>query len=250
LSGWWIPLLVVAGVLAGMSGSIGGLASLFSYPALLLAGLAPTAANVTNAVALVATTVGAAGGSRPELAGQGRYIWKLCVVSTLGGSAGAALLLTTPPGVFEKVVPALIGGASIALLLGPRLRRAGGEPHRAGVGTQLLVFLISVYSGYFGAAAGVLMLAVLLAISQQTLARTNAAKNLICGASNGVAALIFALIGPVHWVAAVSLAAGSLAGGWLGPWVVRRLPAGPLRVGIALAGLALAGKLAFDAFQA
>ena len=247
MSAGWIPLLVAAGVLAGVFGSVGGLASLASYPALLLAGLPPTAANVTNTVALVATTIGAGSSSRPELAGQGRYIWRLCVVSVLGGVGGAVLLLTTPAGVFERIVPALIAGASVALLLGPRLRRAGAG-HRAGPGTQLLVFLIAVYSGYFGAAAGVLMLAVLTALSQQSLARSNAAKNLIMGASNAVAAVIFALVGPVHWVAAVALAAGSLVGGWLGPWLVRRLPAGPLRVGIAVAGLALAVKLAFDAF--
>jgi uncharacterized membrane protein YfcA len=247
LSAWSVPLLAGAGVLAGVFGSVGGLASLASYPALLLAGLPPTAANVTNSVGLVATTLGAAGGSRPELAGQGRFIRRLSAVSVCGGAAGAALLLTTPAGVFEKVVPWLIAGASIALLLGPRLRRVGNDraaDDRAGLGTSIAVFLVAVYSGYFGAAAGVLMLAVLSAASAQSLARANAAKNLIAGASNAVAAVIFALIGPVHWVAALALAAGSLAGGWLGPAVVRRVPAGPLRVAIAVAGLALAVKLA------
>jgi uncharacterized membrane protein YfcA len=244
-----VLLLAGAGVLAGVFGSVGGLASLASYPALLLAGLPPTAANDTNAVALVATTVGAGVGSRPELAGQGRYIRRLCAVSVLGGAGGAALLLTTPDGVFEMVVPWLIGVGSVVLLLGPRLRRAARE-HQAGhvgVGMQVAVFLVGVYSGYFGAGAGVLMLALLSAVSQQSLARMNAAKNLIMGASNGVAAAVFAVIGPVHWVAALALAAGSLVGGWLGPWVVRRLPAGPLRVAIGVAGLGLAVKLAVDA---
>jgi uncharacterized membrane protein YfcA len=112
---------------------------------------------------------------------------------------------------------------------------------------QVAVFLIAVYAGYFGAAAGVLMLAILSAVSQQSLARVNAAKNLITGAANAVAAGVFAVIGPVHWVAAFALAAGSLVGGWLGPWAVRRLPAGPLRVAIGVAGLGLAVKLAVDA---
>jgi uncharacterized membrane protein YfcA len=248
MSAWMVALLVGAGVLAGMCGAIGGLASIASYPALLLAGLAPTAANVTNSVALVATTVGAAAGSRPELRGQGGYIWRLSAVSAAGGIAGAALLLTTPAGIFEAIVPWLIAGASIALLLGPRLQRtAARDRHRAGVGISIATFLVAVYSGYFGAAAGVLMLAVLSAVSQQSLARVNAAKNLIMGASNAIAALIFAVIGPVHWVAAVALAAGSLVGGWLGPAVVRRVPAAPLRIAIAVAGLCLAGKLAIDA---
>ncbi|WP_041840931.1 sulfite exporter TauE/SafE family protein [Actinoplanes friuliensis] len=246
MSPWTVVFLAGAGVLAGIFGSVGGLASLASYPALLLAGLPPTAANVTNSVALVATTVGAAAGSGPELRGQGRRIGRLSVVSAVGGTAGAILLLTLPPGVFELVVPWLIAGASVVLLLGPRLRRPTDGDHRhASVG----VFFIAVYSGYFGAAAGVLMLALLSAISTQSLARTNAAKTLITGASNAVAAVIFAVGGPVHWVAALALAAGSLAGGWLGPAVVRRLPERPLRIGIACAGLVLAAKLAVDAFR-
>jgi uncharacterized membrane protein YfcA len=252
LSAWWVLLLVGVGVLAGLLASIGGLASLVSYPALLLAGLPPIAANVTNTVALVGTTVGAAAGSRPELVGQARFVRRLGVVSVLGGICGATLLLTTPAGVFEAVVPWLIAGASLALLLGPWLRRLStrsAEHHadRAGLALQVGVFLVGIYSGYFGAAAGVIMLAILSAMSSESLARVNAAKNLISGASNAVAAVVFAVIGPVHWVAAAALAAGSLAGGWMGPWAVRRLPATPLRTAIALAGLGLAVKLAIDA---
>jgi uncharacterized membrane protein YfcA len=252
LTGWWPLWLVLAGVAAGLLASIGGLASLVSYPALLLAGLPPTAANVTNTVALVATTAGAAAGSRPELAGQGRYVRRLCVLSVAGGVAGAVLLLTTPAGVFELVVPGLIAGASIVLLLSPWIRRraarngAVADDQAVSATTQVGVVLVSVYSGYFGAAAGVIMLAILTAVSAQPLARINAAKNMICGAANAVAAVIFAVIGPVHWLAALALATGSLAGGWIGPSVVRRLPAGPLRVAIGIAGLGLAAKLALD----
>jgi uncharacterized membrane protein YfcA len=242
-------LLVGAGVLAGLLAAIGGLASLVSYPALLLAGLPPTAANVTNTVALVATTAGAAAGSRPELRGQGRRLWRLCAVALVGGACGAALLMISPPGVFELVVPWLIGAASIVLLLGPWLRRLAGhrQAEGAGVVAGAGVFLVAVYAGYFGAAAGVILLAILSMISQQSLARVTAAKNVIAGAANVVAATVFAVIGPVHWFAALALSSGSLVGGWLGPSAVRRLPAGPLRIAIGVAGLGLAVKLAADA---
>jgi uncharacterized membrane protein YfcA len=254
--------LVGAGVVAGVLSTVVGLASLVSYPALLLFGLPPVAANVTNTVALVATGVGAVAGSRTELAGQGRLVVRLCGVSALGGAAGALLLLSTPARLFEVVVPGLIAGASVLMLLGPRLRRApaapsGDKPAPPSAGDAppggrargyLAVAPVGLYGGYFGAAAGVLMLAVLtLMLADQPLARTNAAKNATLGAANIAASVIFAATGPVRWTAAAALAIGSLIGGWVGPAVVRRLPAGPLRVLIALGGLGLAVKLALDA---
>lgn len=238
--------LAGAGVLGGILGTVVGLASLVSYPALLFVGLPPIAANVSNTVALVATGVGAARGSRAELAGQGRALARICAASACGGAAGAVLLLTTPAGVFEVVVPWLIAAASVLLLVGPRLTSSARE-HHAGRGRMAAVSLVGAYGGYFGAAAGVLMLAILSAGSPQPLARTNAAKNMAVAAANTVAAILFTAVGPVRWSAALALAAGSLLGGWLGPAVVRRLPAGPLRIVIAVAGLCLAAKLAVDA---
>jgi uncharacterized membrane protein YfcA len=253
--------LVGAGVAAGVLSTVVGLASLVSYPALLLFGLPPVAANVTNTVALVATGVGAVAGSRTELAGQGRLVVRLCGVSALGGAAGALLLLSTPARLFEVVVPGLIAGASVLVLLGPCLRRApaapsgdrptpsaGDAPPRGRARGYLAVAPVGLYGGYFGAAAGVLMLAILtLMLPDQPLTRTNAAKNAAIGAANIAASVIFAATGPVRWTAAAALAIGSLIGGWAGPALVRRLPAGPLRLLIALGGLGLAVKLALDA---
>ena len=108
------------------------------------------------------------------------------------------------------------------------------------------IYAISVYGGYFGAAAGVMMLALLMTGLAEGLPRANALKNVVLGSANAVAAVGFAVFGPVHWLIAVPLALGFLAGGWLGPRVARRLPAGPLRVAIALAGLGLAVRLALS----
>lgn len=113
----WRPLLLlIAGVGAGLTGSIAGLASLISYPALLGAGLAPVTANVTNTVALVFSGVGSVAGSRPELRGQADRVRRLGVVGVAGGLVGGALLLSTPDGAFEKVVPWLIGFGSLTIL--------------------------------------------------------------------------------------------------------------------------------------
>ncbi len=243
-------LLVVAGVAAGLSGSVAGLASLFSYPALLAVGLPATAANVTNTVALAFSTVGQAAGSQRELAGQAPTIRRFALLTLAGGAAGAGLLLLTPPGGFERIVPFLVGGASVVLLLQPRIRRAAARagPQRAGPPVTAGILAVSVYGGYFGAAAGVLMLALLLVGLPVSLPQGNALKAVLLGLANAIAAVGFALFGPVQWAAVLPLALGLLVGSWCGPAVVRRVPVGPLRVGIALAGIGLAIRLAVDAY--
>jgi uncharacterized membrane protein YfcA len=243
-----VAWLYAAGVLAGVVSVVAGLASLVSYPALLAIGLSPLAANVTNTTALVFVGFGSAAGSRPELAGQRSRLWRLGLLNAAGGAIGAALLLLTPASAFEAVVPWLIAGASVVLLVGPRLQR-GDAADREGSGVlRAVVLAVAVYTGYFGAAGGVLALAALTALLDLPLARTIAIKNVISAAANAVAALAFALFGPVDWTAVGPLALGFLTGGWIGPALVRRLPGGPLRVFIALCGLAVAAKLALDTY--
>ena len=277
--------LLAAGAAAGFVSTVVGLASLISYPALLAIGLPPLTANMTNTVALLFTGVGAAAGSRPELAGQGSRIRRLWLVAALGGGAGAALLLVTPAQTFQRIAPILIGAASLLLLVqpGPRRRPDGSAPEgsrpegsrpdgsrpdgsgpdgnrpglghsrfsRSGRGSWLVVgvFLVTIYVGYFGAAAGVLMMAVLTATLAEPLARTNALRNVIGAVANGVAAVGFAVFGHVDWAAVPPLAAGFLVGGWTGPALVRRLPGWLLRIVVALLGLAVAVKLALAAYR-
>jgi uncharacterized membrane protein YfcA len=236
-------------VLGGLAGSIAGFASVATYPALLAFGLPPVTANVTNTVALVFNGIGSAWGSRPELAGQGRWLARSAPVTLAGGAAGAVLLLTTPAGAFEKVVPILLAVASLAIVV-PRGAPHPGRRRRAVVAAELAaMFGIAIYGGYFGAAAGVLFLALLLNAGSASLAHANAAKNVLLGLANVVAAVLFAVLAPVHWLAVIPLGAGCLIGSRLGPVVVRHAPATPLRVLIAVAGLALAVKLGLDAYR-
>ncbi|MCT7659123.1 sulfite exporter TauE/SafE family protein [Mycobacterium deserti] len=251
---WWdAAFLAVAGVAGGLAGSIAGLASVATYPALLMVGLPPVTANVTNTVAVVFNGIGSVWGSRPELKGQGRWLKRIVPVAALGGAAGALLLLSTPAEGFEKLVPMLIGFASIAILLPRRPNRdARVASHRRHTATVLLesaaIFTISIYGGYFGAAAGVLLIALLLRAGGATLPRANAGKNVLLGVSNSVAALIFVFVAPVQWLAVIPLGLGCLIGSRLGPVVVRHAPAGPLKVLIGAGGLLLAIKLALDAY--
>jgi uncharacterized membrane protein YfcA len=245
--------LVLAGIGSGLAGSIAGLASLISYPALLATGLPPVTANVTNTVALVLNSVGSVSGSRPELRGQRRRLLPLGLAAVLGGAVGALLLLLTPAGAFERIVPFLIAGASAAILVQrpPRELAAEGSRHPGHDDPSWLplgTFAIGIYGGYFGAAAGVLMLAMFLLVTGEGVPRSNALKNVVLGVANSVAAIGYAFFADVDWLAVLPLGIGFLAGASLGPAVVRRVPQTALRRAVAVAGLGLAVHLGIDAF--
>jgi uncharacterized protein len=243
-------LLFAAGIGGGLAGSIAGLASVSTYPALLLVGLPPVTANVTNTVALVFNAVGSITGSRPELAGKRAELVRLVPFGIAGGATGAALLLTIPDEGFENAVPVLLAASALVIALP---RRGDVEPTRPTTTRSILIgvalFAICVYGGFFGAAAGVLMLALFLRLGTHTLPEANATKNVVLGAANLVAAVIFILVSPVAWSAVVPMALGCLLGARLGPVVVRRAPAGPMRMIIAVATLALAIKLGYDTYR-
>jgi uncharacterized membrane protein YfcA len=257
VSVWAFGFLVLAGIGAGLTGSIAGLASLISYPALLATGIPPVTANVTNTAAMVLTGVGSVSASRPELKGQGRRLVPMAVAAVLGGSAGAVLLLLTPSDAFERIVPWLIGGASVAILIQRPPRELAlegalahaGRPHRDQWWLPIAVFAISIYGGYFGAAAGVLMLATFLLTTGEGLPRSNAMRNVLLGVANSVAALGFVVFASIAWSAALPLAIGLFLGSLIGPRIVRRAPQTALRRIIALAGLGLAVYLAVEAYS-
>jgi len=277
-----VPILLLAGFGAGVVGSAAGLASLISYPVLLAIGLPPVTANVTNTVALIGSSIGSVFGSRLELRGQDDLRRHL-PVAMIGGAAGAALLLLGPPGTFQRLVPYLVAGASLLLLTGPRLRKLRGRrtadtrsadartadvrsadvrsvdlrsagqapgptanPGRRprSVGVRVGLFLTCLYGGYFGAAAGVMILALLLTATGKSLPRANAAKNLLLGVANATAAVGFVVFADVRWAAVIPLGLGCVAGGVVGPAIVRRLPPDLVRIAIGIAGLALAVDLA------
>jgi uncharacterized protein len=246
--------LVLAGIGAGLTGSIAGLASLISYPALLAVGIPPVTANVTNTVALVLNSVGAVSASRPELVGQARRLRPLAVAAVLGGVTGAALLLLTPSEAFERVVPFLIAAASATILVQrpPRELAAEGAAHhpdhRDPRWLPLGTFAVGIYGGYFGAAAGVVLLSMFLLGTGETLPRGNAMKNVVLGVANSIAAVGFVVFASIAWSAALPLAIGLFIGGLIGPRVVRRVPQTALRRVIAVAGLGLAVRLGIQAF--
>lgn len=240
-------LLVATGIGTGVVGYGAGLASLVSFPALLAFGLPPLTANVTNSVALTGVTLGSVVSARRELVGQRSRLIGYGAIAVLGGAAGALLLLRLPPGVFERVVPWLVAFGSVVLLLRPWLRRLhAGRVHERHPLVVSIIAAVTVYCGYFGAGAGVLLMATFGAVLNDRLARLAALRSAVAGLANVVAAVLFALTGAVDWSAVLPLGLGAVVGSALGPPLVRRIPETPLRVGIAVAGLGLAVALYLD----
>jgi uncharacterized protein len=245
-------VIVAAGMAAGTINTIVGSGSLITFPTLLLLGYPPLVANVSNTVGLVPGTISGAIGYRRELHGQRSRARPLLIAGGLGGLTGAALLLVLPPSAFARIVPVLILVACGLVAVQPRLtswvveRRARlGHAPQVGGGPLLVlsVYLTGIYGGYFGAAQGVILIALLSILVDDELQRLNGLKNVITAAINSVAAIIFILVAPVAWGPAILLAIGSTIGGQLGALVGRRLSPIALRGAIIVVGTIVAVRL-------
>ncbi|VDG18476.1 sulfite exporter TauE/SafE family protein [Lactiplantibacillus mudanjiangensis] len=245
-------LLLVVGTVAGIVSTVGGLASLVSYPALLALGLPPVTANVTNTAGLVFTGVGSAVASRRELKGHGRDLIMLLPLTIVGCIVGSILLFVIPAATFQKVVPFFILAAGILVLIPRHIQvRTSGEPATFSwrtLGAWIGVVLVGVYSGYFGAAGGVLMLSMLSVISTASFAEYNAQKNLTMGAVNCVSAVMYAFQTTIPWHLVWPLGIGFLVGGLVGPQIVRWLPDRLTKIVIGIGALVLAGSLFMQAY--
>jgi len=234
--------IALAGMAAGTINTVVGSGTLITFPVLLAFGYAPVTANVSNTIGLVPGSISGAIGYRRELAGQRARAVQLGTMSVLGGITGAVLLLVLPGSAFKAIVPVFIAIALILTVLQPRLSVALAKREidleRPGhPGTAFAVFLTGVYGGYFGAAQGIILLAILGVALAQDLQRTNALKNVLAGLVNGVAGLYFIFAAHVDWGPAALIAAGALIGGQLGSRWGRRLPPGALRGLIVLVGI-------------
>jgi uncharacterized membrane protein YfcA len=254
----WLELLALAGAgaAAGLINTVVGAGTLITFPTLLALGVPPVVANISNTIGLAPGSLSGALSMRPELAGQRERVIRLGVASLIGGVAGAALLLGLPPSAFAAIVPVLIGLGCLLVIIQPWLSRRLAERRelandaRSGTGSGWLwlgILITGVYGGYFGAAQGVLLLALMGIALTETLSRINAVKNVLAMIVNGIAGVVFAILpltpwaqpgAEVDWLVALIIAIGSVLGAQLGGRVGRRLPATVYRVIIVMVGAA------------
>ena len=233
-----LALLGAAGLLAGMVNAVAGGGSLISFPALLAVGYSPLAANVTNIVAMLPGYGGSALAYRSDLSRQRHRARALGVAGAVGGAVGAGLLLVSPAALFETLVPFLVLAACALLAVQPLIPSADGGEDRSG--TTAMVGLASVYGGYFGAALGVVLLAILGLMTSEGIQSANGLKAALSLMIGLVSAAMLAVLGPVAWLPAGLMAVASLVGGRVGGAFARRLPADVLRWTVVAIGTAIA----------
>jgi uncharacterized membrane protein YfcA len=203
-------------------------------------------ANATSTVALLPGAAASMAGYGREVASHREWLKTLLLPSIVGGGIGSLLLLRTPEKTFANLAPLLVlfatllfiwqgilarrrarrspaAGADRGLAAGPDAGAAAGDAPPSlslsrgrwltAIGFQ---FAISIYGGYFGAAIGILMLAVLGFLGLTNIFAMNGLKNFFGFCINGVAAAYFILRGAVVWPVALLMMAGSIAGGYGG----------------------------------
>ncbi len=226
----------LAALAAGFVNALAGGGTLISFPVLTAIGIPPVAANMTNAVALSPGYFGGTWAQWPDLRDQRRRLALFAGVGVLGGVLGAVLLALSSDRVFSFLVPFLILGASILMALQDRLRawikaRAErlGRPSGGDWQAAPFIGLASVYGGYFGAGLGVILIATLGLVLDDTLTRLNALKQAISFAANLAATVFFIFSGKVVWPIAAVMAVAALAGGALGGHLAGRVKPEVLR---------------------
>ena len=237
-------LLAAAGVTTGAINAVAGGGSLVSFPALIATGLSPLSANVSN---LIATLPGYLSSRRPtsreELAGQRARVRMLAAASAVGAAIGTTLLLVGPADTFKKLAPWLVLMACALLAAQPFVARyVARSPahHTAPRRLVVSVGIASIYGGYFGAGLGIILLAALGLTLEEPLQRLNALKQVLSLTVAVVSAVAVALFGPVSWLSALVVGAGTLVGGRLGVGVARKLPDQVLRGAVIALGVTVA----------
>ncbi|MEX0346755.1 MAG: sulfite exporter TauE/SafE family protein [Rhizobiaceae bacterium] len=227
--------LFTASVLAGALNAVAGGATFFTFPVLVWSGLTPLVANVTNMVALFPANVAALPAYRNQLRALGKKIWPPLMIGVIGGTIGAVALLYLGGNLFAALVPYLMGLATLLFATAPALRRlvvrsqrdTGGRGSWAPVA---ILFVFSLYGGYFGAGLGQIVLAALILNGHEDFHEANALKNGVVSAISLMAVLVYVFSGAVSWPHAAIMVIGATAGGYFGATLSQAVPQYILRI--------------------
>jgi uncharacterized membrane protein YfcA len=228
-------ILLAAAFLGGASNALAGGGTFITFPALLLAGIAPVQANATASLVLLPGSVASAWVYRDTVrATQRKFLAMMSVASLLGSLIGSILLLNTSNSTFSVLVPWLLLIATAVFTIAPTLRKIALKQHGHESVAALLLgqAIISVYGGYFGAGMGVLMIALYLVASSLTVHSASGLRMICSCVINAIAVMIFAWRGALVYTSGVPMLIAGIAGGYVGAHAVKRLHADHARIAI------------------
>ena len=239
-----IALLAGAGLVGGVANAIAGGATLITFPAMLASGIPPIIANASNAVAVTPGHFIAAIADRERIPAFDRRFLLLVVLSLVGATIGATLLLVTTDRAFILLVPLLVGAATLIFAFSRQIQQAiqGRKRGRRKRGKsrgflgEILIVPATIYGGYFGGGLGVMLLAILGLIGVRDVRAANVLKNLLATAVSAVTIAIFIWKGIVDWPHTLVMLVGAACGGFLGGWLMRVLPPAAVRGTVIAAG--------------
>jgi uncharacterized protein len=239
-----ILLLVLSGFVAGAVNAFAGGGTFFTFAALVFAGLPTLDANATSAVALTPANLGGVAGYRDEVRLYARELLPIVVISLVGAAFGAWLLISIGDEGFRPTVPWLLLFATVLFALAPRINSVVAPFAKSGsaawrFGAYLLITLVAIYSGFFGAGAGIMMLAALAIVESGDFHKSNAIKNVVAFLAQIVSSVMLIAGGLVHWRAAAIVMIASVAGTYVGVLAARRAPLKVIRALVVTAGAAL-----------
>ena len=224
--------LFLAALVAGAINSVAGGGSFISFPALLFTRILPISANATNTAAMWPGTIASTVAywremSQPRVR---KLLPPLLLTGFVGGIIGASILLKTPQTTFMKMVPWLLLGATLLFVASGRITtwvrtqgEHGGRRRMLFLAGLALELAISVYIGYFGAGAGILVLAMLALLDVGNIHAMNGMKALLVSAVNLVALALFIRARVIVWPEAVVMLIGAAIGGYGGAYYAQKV---------------------------
>jgi len=245
--------IFVAGIIAGAINSVAGGGTLISFPSLVAFGESQIVSNATNTAALWPGSLSSAIGYRKDTPLEAGLLATLLVPSFIGGILGAWILVVTPPGIFNVVVPFLVLFATLLFAFRDHItrtfRRNNSSEENISVGSRIWGFFfqlfVATYGGYFGAGIGILMLGSLSIMGLRDIHKMNAIKTPLAAIINCTAFVLFALKGLVAWDLALILCLGAILGGYVGARSAKRVNPRILQTFVVIIGLVVSAWLLF-----
>jgi uncharacterized protein len=224
-------LLFTTSFIAGGLNAVAGGGSFITFPALIFTGVSPIVANATNTTAMWVASFASVGAYRRDFTVERRVLMILSITSLVGGGMGSIALLYISPNIFKKLIPYLLLLATGVFVFGESLKQrlqslsktTNPQPPKLFY-LVIAQLVIAIYGGFFGAGAGILMLATLNLFGFEGMSNMNALKAFLGTCLNGISVVVFIFAGLITWPQAMLMSVGGSLGGYFIARFARKIP--------------------------